>query len=340
MLIKLEKINPEFRQLVDLFLFSNRIDLDLSKFKDLLKCNQIHHYEYFIFQFIKSLDIFWENYDEIWNFRLKSIFSWEEESISYRVASIIEKRMLSLLINKKSPNPKYDIEFGQFLSYCKNYPNPANIKNMLAGLVCKVNSEKLINIINQTVPFLFKDLNEFAKILLNQDISLHHYVVLRLLESKGIRYNKKPLVKLIKSIVNSDNHNRNIYYMVLNIINDFEIRELLKNNQNQKFKKNMLKFIRGLDVLSFDKKCKDINNIIDICPMLADEIGIIYIDQVFSRSSYHKQAKSNLIANLLKRVPSISKKKILSYLSLRGKHIEINYLLSVFSELEGLSAFL
>ena len=45
--INLEKIDPKFRLLTDLLLFSDRKDLDFSEYTDLLLSNYNLHYSYF-----------------------------------------------------------------------------------------------------------------------------------------------------------------------------------------------------------------------------------------------------------------------------------------------------
>src|SRR5882724_4870297 len=60
MSLNLNEINPKFRQLTDLLLFSDQMDLDLSEYKFLLRSNQTAHYPYFWDRFQKASEIFWE----------------------------------------------------------------------------------------------------------------------------------------------------------------------------------------------------------------------------------------------------------------------------------------
>ena len=114
MVVKLESLDPQFRQITDLLLFSDKKDISLSNFTSLLKINYIANLEYFLDRFIKSCDIFWEDGNNLWFYRLNFIFSIQDKNISKKVSDLLEKRMFNLTRRKSLISPQYDIEYHQY----------------------------------------------------------------------------------------------------------------------------------------------------------------------------------------------------------------------------------
>src|SRR5678815_3683561 len=119
MMIQLDKVNPKFRQLTDLLFFSDRMDLDLSEFKQLLKENHDPHFDYLWDRFKKGTEIFWENGEQFWFDRLSFLLSLNEKTLAKYVEDYLQKRMFSTVRAKFSIDIKYDNEYLQFLQFCK-----------------------------------------------------------------------------------------------------------------------------------------------------------------------------------------------------------------------------
>jgi hypothetical protein len=72
---------------------------------------------------------------------------------------------------------------------------------------------------------------------------------------------------------------------------------------------------------------------------VADELAVMYADELYSRGSGHKRANADRLIRLLKTVPQVSQKRMLVYLSSNNRMGDIKYILSAFPELKKLAAF-
>src|SRR5574339_339490 len=148
----LGKINPKFRNLTDLLFFSDRMDLDLSEYKSLLRENHAEHREYLWSRFQKSSEIFWEQGSQFWNHRLEFLFSLGESSLSADVSTFIEKRMFNLVKMKSTIDIKHDIELQQFYEYCeiktKRKESLQTVKDYFFSMPSHVAAPKIIQIID------------------------------------------------------------------------------------------------------------------------------------------------------------------------------------------------
>ena len=116
--VQLDKINTKFRHLVDLLLFSDRMDLDLGEFSDLLYLNYPSHANYLHDRFRKACDIFWEDNKTFWHNRLTFLLSLNNKPISKEIERYVEQRMFAFVKNKRKININYDLEYIQFVCLC------------------------------------------------------------------------------------------------------------------------------------------------------------------------------------------------------------------------------
>jgi len=346
--VQLDKINPRFRQIVDLLFFSDRMDLDLTEFRSLLKENYKDHYNYAWDRLQKSLDIFWENGSVFWSHRLEFLLSLNDKFLIKNLEEHLEKRMFELIRNKQQINIDYDIEYLQFVEFCKikyaRHDDLSNIKNYLIDLPSHSSIEKLINVVNSFTPFLFKSLNDYADHLVRKITqSCRNFDFLLALEEiapNNFSLNREPIANLAMDIIMDRVHNDKNKRAFFNLINDKGVLNILKLRYDNSFRLKLIKLLENCDYfLLEDWHLRNIKNILELDSSLADRIVEIYGDKLYSRGFGHKKANADRMIRLAKTFPQISAKKILSFLSTHNKMNDVKYVLSSFPDLKKLAAF-
>lgn len=345
MATQLDKINPKFRQLVDLFFFSDRMDLDLSEFKPLLKENSEYHFDYLWDRFRKSCEIFWEQGEQFWEHRLSFLLSLNDKNLSKHIEEYLEKRMFSAIRAKNELNISYDIEYLQFLEYCKikhsKKESLASVKNYLIEMPPHLRTDKLIGVVNSFIPYVFTSINEYAATITKKIThSPRHFDLLLALERHGIWFDKKPIINLAREIILERAHNEKHRRAFFTILNDKTIRDGLKTEYNLSYRPKLLSLLESCDYQMIEEHhLRNIKNIVELDPGLIDELAVIYADKLYHRSTGHKKANADRLIRLLKMIPQIAPKKILAYLSSNNKMSDIKYVMSAFPELRKLAIF-
>lgn len=344
MAINLDRINPKFRQLVDLLLFSDRMDLDLSNFKSLLRENS-RHLEYLWDRFERASDIFWEDGATFWFHRLSFLFSLNDKSLSKRIEEFLENRMFETIRNSASININYDIEFMQYVECCKvkhsRKDSLLNIRSYLIDYSSQIAIDKLIVLVESFVPFIFKDLSEYADCITRKVAqSARSFDLLLALEARGLKFDRLPIAMLARDILiarSSSERNRRAFFT---IINDSGVMSIFKNNYDTICRDKLLQMLENCDyTLIEDNHLRNFKNLMNLDPTLVDEVAVIYADKLFLRGTGHKKANADRLIRLLKNVPQIAPKKILAYLSANNRMSDIKYILASFPELKKLAAF-
>lgn len=344
MFLKLEKIHPKFRQLTDQIFLSERTDINLTNYKSLLRLNSKFHLEYLFAQFEKSSVIFWEDSSKAWAFRLGIIFSLKEKSLTAKVQNYLEKRFINLIRVKSSPDPKYDTEFSQFLEYCKirrHRRDPLkSTKEAYLEIIPFSSMQKTIKVTQFLIPYLFKDIHDFGNYVIGHVLKDWRYLpLIKELRLYGFKYNPKIIYTKIKSALFEGN-DLGVNFTIMSSLIDDEIRLALKSDYKPIYKENILKFVSSCDFwLLEDRWLRNIINILDVAPELADEVAAIYVQKMYSEYYGNKRAYADKIIRLIQKCPQISSKKMLVLLSNKGKMGDIKYLLKSFPELKKLSAF-
>jgi hypothetical protein len=343
---KLDKVNLKFRQLVDLLFYSDRMDLDLSGFKHLLKENYEIHFEYIWDRFKRCSEISWENGEQFWSHRLTFLLSLNEKTLSKYIEDYLEKRMFALVRTKHEPSIRYDIEYLQFLELCKirssRHEDLTSVKNYLTEMPAYLNLDKVIAIVNSFIPIVFADMNEFAQVILKKiTYSVRSFDLLCSLEQRGIKFDKRPIINLIKEILIERKHSEKNIRAFFSLLNDKQIAASFKKEYLPAYKSNLIKLINACDYQMIEEyHLRNIKNIITLDSTVADELSFIYADKLYARYTGHKKANADRLIRLLKTIPEISSKKILVYLSNNNYMSDIKYILSAFPELKKLAAFM
>lgn len=346
MQLQLDKINPSFRQIVDLLFFSDRMDLDLSGFKVLLSENYGQNIEYLWDRFTKSSQICWTNGQSFWENRLTFLLSLNDKTITRRIDQYLEKRMFSLVRTKYDVDMSYDIEYLQFYELCKikhaNNETLDSVARYLTQMTAHMRVEKLIGLLNAFIPMAFSNIDEYIDVLINNiTYSCQNYTMLAALEAKGVAFDKQPLLNLAKELILERERKVKHCRALFILMQDPFVMEGLKKEYTVEYRKKLLGIARFSEFYVLDEfHCQNFKNIIALDPTMADELAIIYLDKVYALGSRHKHANADKIISLLKKVPQISQKKILVYLSGSNRMADIRYVVKQFPELQKLAAFI
>lgn len=344
-MVQLDKINPKFRHLTDLMLFSDRMDLDFSEFKTLLRENHSDHFEYLWNRFKRASTIFWEEGEKFWFSRINFLYSLGDKSLNKSLEEHFQKGMVSLLRSKHLVDIRYDIEFLQFLEYCKvkhsKQESLVQFKTYLTDIPSHLNAEKIIKIVNHFIPIVFSDINEYVGVISKKITqSSRHYDLLLALEQQGVPFNKEPIIKLGLELITERTHNDKNRRAFFAILNDGYVRSGLKDIYKNSYRDKLLEFIEDCDYQVIEEHhLRNIKNIIDLDSSVADDLAMMYADKLYHRNTGHKKANADRLIRLMKVVPEVNPKKVLAYLSSNNKMSDIKYVLSAFPELRKLAAF-
>lgn len=345
MTVQLDKINPKFRQLVDLLLFSDRMDLDLSDFKVLLKDNYSVHFDYLWDRFKRASTIYWEEGEKFWFSRISFLHSVNDKSLTKYLEDHFQKRMVNLVRSKHNVDIKYDIEFLQFLEYSKvkqsRQESLVHFKQYLTDIPSHLNAEKIIKIVNHFIPIVFSDIDEYVGIIAKKITqSARHYDLLLALEQQGILFDKGPIIKLALELITDRAHNEKNRRAFFAVLNDGYVRKGLKNIYSNIHRDKLLEFLEDCDYQVIEEHhLRNIKNLINLDSTIADDLAVMYADKLYQRNTGHKKANADRLIRLMKVVSEIAPKKILAYLSSNNKISDIKYVLSAFPELRKLAAF-
>lgn len=345
MVLQLDKIDPNFRNVVDLLFFSNRMDLELSEFTALLSKNYPDHIEYIWDRFKKATEIYWDNADDMWYHRISLILSLEDKNLNKKISDYVEQRMFILARGKSDLNIKYDMAYAQFVQYCKVKHNRKesllSIKNYLTELPAHIKTEKVVSFINNFIPSVFETFDEYALFISKKIVhSARNFILLLELEKMGIPINKEPITQLAHQILSQENFGEKYKRAFLTIIRDPVILSSLKKDYDDSYKPKLLQFIKECDYsLLEEHHLLNIKNLISLDESVADDLAIIYCDKIYYRRTGHKKANIDRIIRLLKKCPQISPRKLLAHLSVNNKISDIKHLLFAFPDLKKLAAF-
>lgn len=345
MTLQLDKINPKFREITDLLLFSDRMDLDLSNFKERWKENASVHFDYLWDRFKKSTEIFWENGEQFWSNRLTFLLSLNDRVLNRHIEEFLEKRMFNMVKVKYEVNVNYDIEYLQYLEFCKvkfaRKESLLSVKNYLTEMPSHLNVNKLITVVSSFIPMVFENMDEFVGIMSKKITqSCRNYELLIALEEKGIPINREPIIALAKELLMERARNDKNRRAFFTILNDDQVRAGLKKVYDDSVKNKFIEFLSTCDYqILEDQHLRNFKNIVDLDPSIIDEVVIIYADELYSRGTGHKKANADRLIRLLKTIPQIAPKKVLAWLSTNNKMSDIRYILSAFPELKKLAAF-
>lgn len=343
--IRLDKIKPEFRYLVDLLFFTDRMDIDTSNFYNLLQENRTEHLTYLIDHINKSSNICWLDAESFWENRISLLLSFNDKFISKYTDHYFEKRMFSIIRSKREINERNDLEYLQFLVYCKvkniRKDNLLSLKTSFIELSPQVRIDKLIKIIYSLIPNLFRDIDDYVNLLAkNITYEARNFEILQSLENHDVIFDKKSIVQLAQDIMLKRARSVRNIKAFFAIINDPVMLKQLKSEYKVEYRENLVNLISNCDYMQLEEYFfKNIKNVLELDSVIADDVAEIYASKLYARKFNHKRANADRLIRLMKTFSQISHKKVLVYLSNNNKMKDIKYLLKAFPDLRKLAAF-
>lgn len=341
-MLRLDKVDLKFRSLSDLFLLSNNSVPDSVIFSALLKDKD--NFNYFWNRFRISSNIFWEDNNEVWYNKFIYLLSLNNKSLSTRIERFLEKRFKQILLSDKAPHIIYDIEYSQYVQFCKAKKKLKHklkfVREFLLSTIERSKFERSIPIVKEFIPTVFKDINDLSITLSNK---LYHgssyLIILRELEKKhGAITNNVKIYNIFLNLLSRKNHTFEQKDALLSLIIDDSIFALIKQNYNPSIKKSFTSLVKNIGYYEVvENNFKAFKNIIEIDNSFLDSMVESVITSIYK--SYFNARKINLILKLMKSVPEIQPKKVFYAVANNNGKMEMKTLVRKYPELKGLSLF-
>lgn len=335
-------INSKFKLTTDLLLFTDNKDVDMKDYLTLFKSDYNNHLSYFLDKFYKSSNVSWG--DSFWSNRFLTILSLKDKKINRFIENKIIKRIKGLLKNKKNININYNIEYLQFVEFCKAKSqlnlNTEFIKKFLCELPNFTGAVKINSLLKDTTPYIFSSFEEYFQYLSKNILySSKIFKIFSELEKFGNKIDRAPLAQLMDNLLKSNFRLKTVKSFFLMLL-DKDCLEEYKKIYNDVSRHKLLQVLDESDHLLFDSNhFLNVRNIFQLDPSIVDQVVFIYLEKICDRDMVHQKANADKILNLLKNFKEASPKKILSWLSKKKKNQEIKFILQQFPDLEKLWAF-
>lgn len=338
----LDKVDPEFRILADKLFFTDRMDLDLSKFKDLFESNE-SHYRYLWDRFTRGVEIFWD--ENFWINRLDSLLSLESKRLEAEIGNYLLNRFRRLIDTHYNPDPKYHTDFLQFIAWTKTKAlrkdDIQTFREYFVGLVHSMQVDRLTYVINHFIPHLFPDLKEYLGLLGKRvSESARSFEVLRQLEAQGVPIDKGPIFKLSSNLLLKRALNRPNRRSFFGLLDDASVMMHLKSEYKPENRNRLVDLIKMCDFKEIEERhLRNVKNLLELDPSIADELFTSYADSLYARGTGYKGANAKRLVRLCKMFPAFSPKKALVYLSTHSRMADMKHLISAFPDLKTLIPF-
>lgn len=341
--MQLEKIDPQFRIITDQLFFTDRMDLDLSNYLDLLNSNE-EHLPYLWDRLHRSMEIFWEA--SFWENRFDFLLTLNHpKKITEALDSYLISHFRHLITSQLNANPKHDNVYQQTIAWIKakllHKEDLKLISNLLLEMPYFVSAHRVFPIVNNFIPYLFADINEYVAIISKQiGQSARSFEVLRHLEGQGLPIDKAPMFKLVDNLLfkrTPNRKNRRAFFM---LISDPPVMSHLKDNYKPENRDRLLELISRCDYQELEEQhLRNLKSLLELDESIADDLINVYADRLYSRGTGHKKANIMRLIRACKTYSQFSPKKILVYLSVNNKMSDVKYLLSAFPDLKTLALF-
>jgi len=338
----LDKVDPEFRVLADKLFFTDRLDLDLSKFKHLFESSEFN-YRYLWDRFSRGIEIFWD--EAFWLNRLDLLLSLESKRLEAEVGTLLLNRFRRLIDTRHNPDPKLYTEFSQFIAWTKTKASRKEdiqpFREYFIGLVHSMQVDRLTHTVGYFTPHLFQDLNEYLTLLGKRvSESARSFEVLRQLESQGVPIDKGPIFKLSSNLLLKRALNRPNRRSFFGLLDDPSVMAHLKSEYKSENRARLVDLIKMCDFKEIEERhLRNVKNLLELDVTIAEELFVAYADSLYNRGTGYKGANAKRLVRLCKMFPAFSPKKALVYLSNHSRMPDIKHLISAFPELKTLVPF-
>lgn len=338
----LEKVDPQFRTLTDLLLFTDRFDVDWSNYATLL--NDESNYLYLVDRFGRCVEMFWN--EAFWSHRLNLLFSLQHKKLHQMMDSLIEDRFKFLIKSNSAASPYVHREFMQYIGLCaakaNHKGNLITAKKLLLHLPYSVRADDLTRFVAHFVPSVYPSLDAYGEALTKEIAhSSRAFQMMDTLEGQGVPVNRTLIYVVAKDLFFKRVLNRKNRHSLFTMLQDDNIRSAIKLEYKPEHRDRIISLISGCDFGEIEQgHLINIKSLLDIDGTIADQLIIIYANKLWARGVGSRKANIDRIIKVLKAFPQCSPKKILVYLSNNNRMSDIKYLLIAFPDLRKLAAFI
>jgi hypothetical protein len=339
----LDQVNPQFRHLTDILLFTDRTDEDWSNYRNLLESNG-GNLLYLLDTFLSSIRVFWS--EEFWTQRLDFLLSLQNPRLQQVIDFHMEARFRGLVRGCGSPSAKLHNEYMQFIALCKvkswRKESLSSAKKFLLELPNTVAVGNLLDIVNHFIPTVYVSLDDYGDSLSREVLhSVRAFDMLETLEKQGIPVNRELIHKVAKDLFFGRSLNRKNRNSLFNMMKNGSVRDTIKSAYKEEHRPRLMELIDQCDFREIEHEHMiNIKSILDIDCTIADQLLVIYADKLHTRGAGSKKANIDRIVRVLKTFPQCSPKKVLAYLSNNNRMSDIKYLMRAFPDLRKLAAFI
>lgn len=342
-MIQLDKIDPQFRLLVDQLFFTDRTDLDTSSLGSSLDGKDIH-FSYLWDRFNRSNEIFWD--EAFWVNRFELLLSLNIKRIESDIENLLLAKFRQLLMSNPSANASYHNSYIHFIAWSKakaaKKENIIPIKEVLLGLPHYVQASKIMSVMKNFIPHIFQTKEEYIdelSVIVGQ--SARSFELIRQLEGQGIAIDKAPLFKTARNLLFKRVPNRPNRRSFFAMIDDPSIMAHLKSEYKAEHRARLVNLIQACEFKEIEEyHLRNIKNLLQLDDTIADELFTTYATSLYGRGYGYKKANVQRLIRVCKNYPQFSPKKVLVWLSNQNRMADIKYLVSAFPDLKVLVPFL
>jgi hypothetical protein len=201
---------------------------------------------------------------------------------------------------------------------------------------------RITSIIENFIPHLFPDLNEYLELLGKKvSQSARNFQVLQQLEKQGVPIDRGPIFNLVKNLLVKRALNRPNRRSFFAMIDDQTVLNYLKSEYKPEHRSRLIELIKACDYKEIEElHLRNVKNLLELDSSITDELLKAYADGLYSRGTGNKKANVQRLIRLCKTYTQFSPKKVLVYLSSNNKMSDIKYLISAFPDLKTLAPFI
>ncbi len=342
-MIQLDKIDPQFRLLVDQLFFTDRTDLDTSKLAHLLDGKDVH-FDYLWDRFSRGREIFWD--EAFWIHRFELLLSLNVKRIETDIETLLLSGFRMLLMSNSSANSKYHNTYIHFIAWSKakstRKENVTPIKELLLNLPHYTQASKILSVVRNFIPHLFQTEKEYIdELSVNIGKSARSFEIIKQLESQGIIVDKAPIFKEARNLLFKRVPNRPNRRSFFAMIDDPTVMVHLKLEYKPEHRARLVNLIQSCEFKEIEEyHLRNIKNLLQLDESIVEELFTTYATSLYGRGYGYKKANVQRLIRLCKTYPQFSPKKVLVWLSNQNRMADIKYLVSAYPELKVLVPFI
>lgn len=339
------KITPRFRYLTDLLFYTERKDLDLAEFGELLNSCDSNSSNYFLTRFERAANISWENIKDYWFHRFCFIIALNNKKIKKGVYYLVEDRFKFFI--ERDFDLEINLSIIQYVQLCcarKYLGLPLDKEKEY--LLCLSNflvPERAVEVCELFIPIIWKNKKHLINNLISKFPALHHSdKLLAYLRDNNYSLNNKKLAKQVIDFCVRGKNDPESAKLFFNILGDDKVLDLFKTMYTEELRMKLYKKVESLGVSSLTYGTNGFNIIETvkyIDPELTDQLTELYVTYVYSRYCRHNSSNVDRIIKFIKTVDGVNPKIVLVCMTKLNKNKDIKKIIKAYPKLKKLSLF-